>query len=231
MFEKQYLAAVRRVEEGLLQKARESTTFELDNLVAVFTRRKNVPWLAVFNTEETAVLPSFFEVMSLNQLLEDRRDLTADYDGMVITFEALGLVRPDIVTRGPRFYPIEQLYRRLNQEGKLPQTQLRLARTLFFALFASGELGETAPEYATASWIKKVAKLFRLSLPALMEYCQVQGLLAVVPDENFKDYLDQQQCSLVYVTAPTGNDVPDSTTILDLEHFAGRHITTEAQLC
>src|SRR5207302_4672216 len=144
---------------------------------------------------------------------------------------ALELVRSDIVTRGPRFYPIELLYRRLNLERKLPQTQLNLASTLFSVLLASGELGEKVPEYATATWLKKVAKLFRLSLPALLERYQVEGLLAILPDENFKRYLDQQKCSLIYIATPTGYDVPSDTTILDLEHFADRHIKVEEQLC
>ncbi len=231
MFEEKYLAAVRRVEEKLLQKVGENTAFDLSDLVAVFTRRDNGSWLAVFNTKETVALSSFFEVLSLNQLLEEGRDLSAEYDGMVITFEALGLVRSDIVTRGSRFYPIEQLYRRLNQEGRLPQTQLKLARTLFSTLLASGELGEKAPEYATTTWLKKAARLFRLSLPVLLERYQVEGLLAVMPDQNFKLYLDQQQCSLLYVTTPTDNDVPINTTVLDLEHFVDRNIKTEAQLC
>jgi hypothetical protein len=231
MFEKQYLAAVRRVEEQLLQKFRENTPFDLDNLVAIITRRDNGSCLAVFNTEETAALPSFFEVLSLNQLLEDGRDFSAEYDGMVIAFEALELGRSDIVTKGPRFYPIEQLYRRLNQEGKLPQTQLNLARTLFSALLANRKLGEKAPEYSTSAWLKKVALLFRLTLPALLVNYQVEGLLAIVPDENFKRYLDQQECSLVYVSAPIGNVVPGSTTVLDVEHFTDKHISSESQLC
>src|SRR2546423_1576342 len=180
MFEEKYLAAVRRVEEQLLQNVRENTAFDLRDLVAVFTRRDNGPWLAVFNMKGTVGLPSFFEILSFNQLLEAERDLSAEYDGMVITFEALGLVRSDIVTRGPRFYPIEQLYRRLNQERRLPQTQLNLARALFSALLASGELEEKAPAYSTSIWLKKVARLFTLSLPALLEHYQVEGLLAVV---------------------------------------------------
>jgi AAA ATPase domain len=231
MFEKQYLAAVRRVEEQLQQKAQENIAIDLTNLVAVFSRRENGPCLAVFNTEETVALPDFFEFLSLDQLLESKRDLSTEYDGMVITFEALDLVRYNIVTRGPRFYPIEQLYRRLNQEGKLPQTQLNLARTLFSTLLANGELGEKAPEYSTATWLKKVALLFRLSLPALLEHCQVGGLLAIVPDENFKRYLDQQQCSLVYVATPVGNIVPDGSNVLDVEHFTDKHISSELQLC
>ncbi len=231
MFDEKYLAAVRRVEKRLLQKVREDTAFDLDNLVAVFTRRSNGPCLAVFNTEEAVALPEFFDVLSLDQLLEDRRDLSAEYDGIVITFEALGLVRSDIVTRGPRFYPIEQLYQRLNQERKLPQTQVRLAKTLLSILLARSELGEKAPEYATITWLKKAAGLFKLSLPGLLEHCQVEGLLAVMPDENFKRYLDLQQCSLVYVAIPTQNIVTGSTTILDLEQFADRNMMTEAQLC
>ncbi len=231
MFEEKYLAAVRRVEEPLLQKVREDSAFDLADLVAVFTRRDKRPRLMVLNTEKSVALSASFEVLSLNQLLEDERNLSAEYDGMVITFEALGLVRSDIVTRGSRFYPIEQLYRRLNQEAQLPQTQLKLARTLFSTLLARGELGEKAPEYAIAIWLKKVAKLFMLSLPVLLERYQVEGLLAVMPDQNFKLYLDQQQCSLLYVTTPTDNDVSINTTVLDLEHFADRNIKTEAQLC
>ena len=103
MFEENYLAVVRRVEEQLLQKIRENNVFDFDDLVAVLTRRDNGTCLAVFNTEETVALSDFFEILSLKQLLKHERDLSIEYDGMVITFEALRLVRLDIVTRGPDF--------------------------------------------------------------------------------------------------------------------------------
>ena len=52
-----------------------------------------------------------------------------------------------------------------------------------------------------------------------------------MPDENFKRYLDRLQCSLIYVAAPIGNIVPDRTTVLDVEHFTDKHISSESQLC
>src|SRR5437016_13930040 len=113
MSKENYLATVRKVEEQLLQEVREDAQFDVAGLVAIFSPRENGRWLAVFDLEETVALPSTFEILSIKQLLEEQRDLSVEHDGMVITFEALELVRPDIVTRGSRFYPIEQLYRRL----------------------------------------------------------------------------------------------------------------------
>lgn len=231
MFEEKYLAAVKRVEEKMLLKIREDTTFSLANLVAILSRRENGTHLAVFNTEEPLALSGHFEVLSFDQLLNEERNLAEEYDGIVIAFEALGLVRPDIVTRGPRFYPIELLYRKLNQKLELPQTQLNLAKTLFSTLLSRGDMGEKTPEYSTTTWLKKSASLFRLSLPALLEHYQVEGLLVVMPDENFKRYLEQQHCSLAYITAPTRNTIPGASTILDLEHLTRRHLSTELQLC
>ena len=86
-------------------------------------------------------------------------------------------------------------------------------------------------QYVTASRLKKVAKLFKLSLPGLLEYYQLEGLLAIVPDENFQSYLEQKQCSLVYVTAPTENIISEGSVVLDLEYFVSSKISTETQLC
>src|SRR2546429_9019519 len=105
-----YLASVRLVEEELLQIAQNSIAFDLSNLVAIFCNRENNTRLAVFNLETLPCLESIFEVKSLEQLLQDKHNLSAEYNGMVITFSALDLIRPDIITRGSRFYPIEQLY-------------------------------------------------------------------------------------------------------------------------
>src|SRR5438105_1970915 len=150
---------------------------------------------------------------------------------MVIAFGALTLVRDDVVTKGPRFYPVEQLYRRLNQAGRLPETQWNLARTLFSILLARGELEEKVPEYFPTIWLRKTAKLFKLSLPKLMEHYQKQnqlaGLLAVVPDPNFKSYLDQEQHSSTYVT-PDGLGLGTNSS-LNLEQFA--QLRTDTQLC
>src|SRR5438552_14048016 len=94
MVQAQNLAAVRRMEEYLSQKV-EKTAFDLTDLVAVFTQRDNGSWLAVFNVEEPSDLPGFSEAVSFEQLLQDKRDLSVEYNGILITFDALGLIRPD----------------------------------------------------------------------------------------------------------------------------------------
>src|SRR5205823_12214902 len=111
-----------------------STAFDLTNLIAIFTRRDNESWLPVVNIEDSSDSLDFPAALTLKQLLQDTRNLPTEYDGIVIAFDALRLVRRDIVTRGSRFYPIEQLFRRLNQAEALIQTQWNLTNTLFATL-------------------------------------------------------------------------------------------------
>src|SRR5260370_36623614 len=106
MFKGQDLTEVRRVEETLLRLKNKNAAFDLTNLVAIFTRRDNESWLPVFNIENPSDALDIPEILILEELLQDTRNLLADYDGIVITFDALRLVRRDIVTRGSRFYPI-----------------------------------------------------------------------------------------------------------------------------
>ncbi len=229
MFKGQDLTEVRRVEERLLRIAQKSTGLDLTNLVAIFTRRDNESWLPVFNIEDSSDSLDFPETLTLTQLLQNTRNLPTEYDGIVIAFDALRLVRRDIATRGSRFYPIEQLFRRLNQAETLIQTQWNLTNTLFASLIEKGELKETPPEFSITTWLNKVSQLFSLSLPAILEKHQVEGLVAVVPSENFKNYLNERQYSLIYVAAD--NVSPGEATLMDLEQFQKCDVETTSRLC
>ena len=229
MIPKHCLSEIKQVEEQLVCAAQENSALNLTNLVAVFYDRRNGSRLAVFNMENPPILPGFSEVLSIEQLLQDKRNLSADYNGILITFSALDLLRPDIITSSSRFFPIAQLYRRLGQTDNLITTRLNFARILFSILLAKGELRKIPPENSPTTWLKKTSKLFRLSLPALLEKIQVKGLVAIVPDKNFEIYLNQQRCSLVYVT--TDNIIQGEISEIGLEEFKKMKITTDVQVC
>src|SRR5207244_347392 len=61
---------------------------------------------------------------------------------------------------------------------------------------------------------------------ALLEGYQVESLIAIVPEKNFKHYLDHLQCSTIYVT--TDGLALGKTSPLDIDHFV--RITTETQI-
>jgi hypothetical protein len=229
MFKGPDLTEVRRVEEAFLSIAHKSSDFDLTNLVAIFTRRDTESWLPVFNIEYTPASFDFPSALTLKQLLHNTKNLVAGYDGIVIAFDALKLVRRDITTRGSRYYPIELLFGRLHQTAALIQTQWNLANTLFATLLEQGELKETPPEFSVAAWLQKTTQLFRLTLPTLVEKHRVEGLVAVVPSENFKNYLDEGQYSLVYVD--TYNISPEDVAYLSLEQFQRCDVETTSRLC
>src|SRR6266566_2021140 len=225
------LANIRRIEEQLLQTMHKHGALILTNLVAIFTQRDTQHCLAIFNTVNPPSIQDFSEIMSLEQLLLDKRDLMEDYDGTVITFRSLGLVRSDIITRGSGFYPMGQFYRRVNQIENLPQTQLNLSKALFSILHANGELEEKIPEHSLSTWLKKMSRLFKLSLPSLLERHQVEGLVAILPDENFKNYLDQQSYTLIYATEGANEVASENVNLFDLEYFMKVPVTTMTRLC
>src|SRR6266516_3154527 len=119
-----YLAAVRQIEEHFHQQTHKEIENNITGLIAILTRRDNKTKLPVFLKEKPIGILGFDRAVSLEQLLKEKQDLSESYDGMVITFETLSLLRPDIVTRGSHFYAIEILYQKLGLRNKLPETQL-----------------------------------------------------------------------------------------------------------
>lgn len=229
MFKGPDLQEVRRVEEALLRIAYKNSAFDLTNLVAIFTRRDTESWLPIFNIEYIPASFDFHAALTLKQLLRITQNLVAEYDGIVIAFDALKLVRRDIATRGSRYYPIELLFGRLHQTEALIETQWNLANTLFATLLEQGELKETPPEFSVATWLHKTTQLFRLTLPTLLEKHPLEGLVAVVPGENFKNYLNERQYSLVYVD--TDNVSHEDVACLSLEQFQRCDVETSTRLC
>jgi len=227
MSEKTDLTIVRRVEEQFLQKVREHSPLDLTALVAILTRRDTGAWLPVLNEDANDAQPVFPQHLTLAQFIEQGPDVLAEYRGIVIAFEALTLVQSNLITRGSRFYPMEQFFRKIHQVEKLPRAEWRLAKTLFSMLIDKGEIQEKPTAYFESSWLRTISKLFRLTLPALLERYPIEGLLAIVPAKNFRDYLETLCCSLLYVT--TDGLLSGGDTLLDLEQFTG--ITTQNRLC
>lgn len=227
MSEKNDLTIVRRVEEQFLQQVRAHYLLDLTPLVAILTRRDTGAWLPVLNEDASDALPVFPQHLTLAQFKEHGPDVLAEYRGIVIAFEALTLVQNNLITRGSRFYPMEQFFRKIHQVDKLPLAEWRLAQALFSILVDNGEIQEKPAAYLENKWLRTIARLFRLTLPALLEQHPLNGLLAIVPAKNFRDYLKTLCCSLLYVT-PDGL-LPAGDILLDLEQFSG--ITTQNQLC
>jgi hypothetical protein len=218
---------IRQIEEQILRQTTGGNYSDLSHLVAIFTRKDKSSWLPVFNLDERMTLPGLPEPVLLKQLIEHWHDILAEYDGVVIAFDALRLVVPDLITRGFYFYPMEIFYGKIHRPALLAQTQWQLAKTLFSALLRSGALQEKPEALAAVAWLKKTSKLFKLTLPTLLEQHPIAGLLAIVPDERFSQYLETLRCSLIYV-APDGLHAGNDSQY-DLDYFSG--VTTDSQLC
>ena len=87
----------------------------LEQLVAVFSKRQNDDLLLVY-------LPQHEPSSDLGQVraisLDDFRhwDISG-YDGLIIAFSAIDVVRSDIPTVGPNFFPLDQLLRQRDLAG------------------------------------------------------------------------------------------------------------------
>jgi len=59
----------------------------------------------------------------------------------------------------------------------------------------------------------------------------VEGLVAILPDENFKNYLDQQSYTLIYATEGANEVASENVNLFDLEYFMKVPVTTMTRLC
>jgi hypothetical protein len=91
---------------------------ELKNLVAVFSQASASACLLVYLGQPPAGLPRTIQAISINELPD--QDL-AGFNGLTIAFSALDVLRPDRLTKGPRFYALERLFLERQQQGLLFQ--------------------------------------------------------------------------------------------------------------
>ena len=229
--------------DSIVERLREDAN-SMEDLVAVLTRSrpemadepveeaaangtKRIEMLLVFNSEPPPHLRDRYHVKSLTQLLANELDLGA-YDGTTIAFSALELVLPQLITRGPRHCSMEELFQRLGQCSMLAETQQHLAESLFTILFSRRELTAQPPEKHRAKWLKKAARIFMLSLPAVLGRHEVEGLVAVIPDSDLESYLFEDKFALIYVQPPTTSGL----SLRNLESWSpDLQLSTSLYLC
>jgi len=167
-------ALVRRIEDAL-------ASAPLDDLVAVLSQRSGDDLLFVYNAEAAPILAAeAYETIILDDLGEV--DLET-YNGLLVGVSALDVIRDDLVTKGPWFYPLDQSLLRLGRRPVLHRTYHNLARYLVAFL----------EKVSTADPIRRqrvVIKILQLALPALLDRRMPEHLVAVRPGGDLGGFVE-----------------------------------------
>jgi hypothetical protein len=196
---------VRKIEETL-------TSIVLDDLVAVFSQKSADRLLLVYNAEACPTLAiGNCEVILLNDLREV--DLET-YDGLWAGFSALDVVYDDLATKGPEFYPLEQVFLKLGRRTTLHRTLHNLSRYLVAFL---DDFSTTDPNRRR----RALVKILQLALPALLDERGADGLVAVRPGSDLVGFVADQSGKWITVTDDlTSLATPwDDTWIVALEEL------------
>jgi len=159
------------------------SSIPLDDLVAVFSSRGAGRPLLVYNS----VAPSEtrgrrFEAILLNDLGEV--DLE-EYPGLFVGISALDVVRDGLVTKGPMFYPLEQMLVRLGRRRVLHRTLHNLA---YYLVDLLKKLSAADPVRRQ----RVVSKVLQLALPHLLDERGAEGLIAVQPGSDLAAFVGGQ---------------------------------------
>jgi hypothetical protein len=168
---------------------------DLADLVLIFTCNEHDDCLFVYNR---TTLPEMdnpaWETIRLDSLAAADY---AGYDGPVIGFETLDLLFPDVPTHGIHFYNIRHIFDDLDQQQEYIQTSYRLA------VYQYNQSEKFRPNQAEGDMNRWNAKIVQLALPRLLANRSLEGLVAALPSEGLKDYLDEtpdsQGITLIYV--------------------------------
>ncbi len=165
-------AALHRIEEAL-------TAAALEDLIAVFSQPEGSRLLLVYNTAHPPqATVEGCEVISLNDLGE--ADLTRFE--LFAGVSALDVIRPDLVTKGPGFFPLERIFLTLGQRPALHRTLHNLAR--FLVTFMDDLPGDDPVRRQRAG-----IKALQLALPALSDAQGVKDLVAVLPGADLAAFI------------------------------------------
>ncbi len=192
----------------------------MENLVAVFSQKNSQRFLQVFNLETPPLIATEgVKVITLRDMLE--RDLT-EYDGPLVGFSVLNLLRDDLVTRGPWFFSIEQVFRERAQISALYQTLDNLSIELMRHLSEQGEQASTP----LRQWVE--ARALRMSLPLVLQEQFCENLVAVLPIGQLNRFISKKSFRFLYSPTPK-TPLPPQLAVqgfLTLEDLPGLKIDT-----
>jgi len=178
---------------------------QMDDLVAIFGQADGPYLLHVYNTEIPPVASTeYLETITLLELLD--KDLSS-FDGPLMGFSALDVLRDDLLTKGSSFYPLEQVFKEREQWSALHKTMLHLA-----AYFVTC-LPEWAKKRSRFVQQRARAKIIQLALPTILgKLSDLRNLIAVVPSSDFERFVNEGEARFVW---------NDSSTPFNLDTFAG----------
>jgi hypothetical protein len=165
----------------------------LDNLVAVFSQRQGQRLLQVFNAE-TPPVPSHdsLKTITLRQLIEiPERDLT-DFDGLMVGFSALDVIRADLVTKGPLFSPLDQIFIERGETAVLNRTLANLSTEIMRQLREEGE------QAAGSNRQRAEARALEIALPFMLQERDCENLVAILPIGEMNRFISKKSCRFVY---------------------------------
>jgi hypothetical protein len=158
----------------------------LRGLVAAFSKAKGDDLLLVYLEGPPAALPPASRAITLDELPGEP---LLPYDGPIVGFAAIDVLRWDIPTKGPEFYRLDRFLRRLGQAELLRQSWAALAGHL------QGRLGELVAASADeALEARAVAEIAAISAPlriAGLPAAVRRGMVAFVPGRDLAVRLDQ----------------------------------------
>ncbi|HLF27946.1 MAG TPA: hypothetical protein VJG32_16555 [Anaerolineae bacterium] len=134
----------------------------------------------------------------------------APYNGPVTAFSALDIVRPELITKGPRFRSIEPLLReRIGQAG-LNQSTYALAAALL------GFIDDTAPRPTDPLRVRALPHIIELALPSLLARRSLRGLAGLRVGPDLWNYLQDYAAQWIYLS-PDVKHVEDALSLADFE--------------
>jgi hypothetical protein len=181
-------------------------TIDIHNLVAVLQSGGDHPPAYVYVDEMPERIPQG-QCLLLDDLVG--LDLTP-YNGPVICFPELDVLRPDLLTKGPRFRSIRPLLQRRMEQVELNQIAYALAVALL------GFVDDTAPDPKDRLRMRALPKIIALALPNLLAKRPMRGLIALRLDADLWRYLQDFSAQWIYLT----DSIVTQQDMMSLAEFA-----------
>jgi hypothetical protein len=169
----------------------KSSIVQLEDLIAIFSQKDGPRLLHVYNTTEPpGNSVEDLEIITLEELPD--KDLSG-FDGPLVGFSALDVVRDDLLTKGPSFYPLQQIFVEQERRAALHQTMQHLASYLV------AHLPEWAEKRSSFVQQRTKAKLIQLALPAIMEkLSHVNNLVAIIPSLDLEHFVYSGESQFIW---------------------------------
>jgi len=181
---------------------------QIENLVAIFSQSHGTKFLFVYNAASLPVLQN--QHVSSILLSELPTADLSDYDGLFIGFGALEILRRDLVTKGPLFYPIERIFEELGCIDSLYRTIANLSTEIM------RYLRSVAPELSREQRLANEAKTLKLALLVMLQQRDCCGLVAVLPVGELNRFIVRKSCHYLYMHGEN-DSLPLSDPLLNTE--------------